>query len=405
MKRIFTLIICTVAFGNLAFPQADCTGGRYTDYDMFSGADVTSAITFGNNASLNGTPVDLKMDVYQPTGDTETNRPVIVLAFGGSFVSGTRGDVAFLCNIFAKLGYVAVAPDYRVGLFQPNQLSTTLAVVRGAHDIKACVRFLKKSVAEEGNPYGIDCSRIIVGGISAGAIAAVHAAYLDKTSEVPSYMDGAIDGIGGIEGNSGTLEYPSDVIGVLSFSGAVGDTMWIESGDAAIVSVHEELDGTVPYLTQEVSVFNIPTGLVASGSGDLHKRANNVGLTNELKTYFGVENHVGYLNPIDQAAMDFATSFLAQVVCSGETNACSSVGISEVERNSITLYPNPTTDILNFNSEETATIEVIDATGRIVISTVSRFGQNRLDVSLLPTGVYTLRSIGKQISTAHFVKN
>ncbi len=405
MKRIFTLLLCTIAFANFGYAQTDCTNGRYSTYNLFPNVTVTNGIVFGNNNAVGGSPVDLAMDIYEPTGDTETNRPVIIVAFGGSFVGGSRTDVALLCNMFAKMGYVAIAPDYRVGLFIPNQLTTTLAVVRGAHDMKACVRFLKKSAVEDGNPYGIDCGKIIVGGVSAGAISAIHAAYLNKDSEVPNYMLSEIDGLGGIEGNSGSPTWPSDVLGVLSFSGAIGDTSWIEAGDAAICSIHEEYDETVPYLTQEVVVFNMATGLIASGSGDLHKRAENVGLDHELKSYLGVANHIGYLNPVDQAALDFATSFLADLVCSNESsNTCGNVGISEVERNGVLLYPNPATDQLNYRTDEVATVEVIDAIGRVVITDISRLGSNRMDVSSLPTGVYTFRSIGEQISTAHFIK-
>ncbi|MFT7102634.1 MAG: poly(3-hydroxybutyrate) depolymerase [Bacteroidia bacterium] len=409
MKRIFTL--CLFAFATGALAQTDCNGTRYIDYNSFPGADVTGAVTFGNNTALGGGNVDLKMDVYEPTGDTETDRPVIVMAFGGSFIGGDRSQVDFLGDIFAKLGYVVVAPDYRVGLFLPSQIATTLAVLRGSHDMKACVRYLKKTVAEDGNPYGIDPDRIIVGGVSAGGISAIHAAYLDLDSEVPAYMANDTAGLGGVEGNSGTPSYSSAPLAVLSFSGTIGDSSWINPGDVPICSIHEENDGTVPYLTQEVSVSGFPTGLTASGSGDLHTRAENVGIDNCLLSYRGVASHVGYLSGTpDQEALDFARDFCASMVCDGSSD-CGSVdagaagtSVSEVERNSIEAYPNPTADVLNFNIDETATVEIIDVTGKVVLSTVSLNGKNRLDVSGLPTGVYTLRTVGEKISTAHFIK-
>jgi para-nitrobenzyl esterase len=407
MKRIFTLSAAFLFAASQIVAQPDCSDGRYTTFDKFSSVDVTSAVTFGNNTALNGNPTALKMDVYAPAGDTETNRPVVIMAFGGSFIGGARADVAFMCNILAKMGYVAVAPDYRVGFFLPSEVTTTLAVLRGAHDINACVRFLKKSAAEDGNPYGIDCERIVVGGISAGAIAAIHSAYLDKLSEVPAYMNSDTAGLGGVAGNSGTPEYSSKSVGVLSFSGAIGDTSWIEAEDAAIISIHEELDNVVPFQTQEVSVSGIPTGLIASGSGHVHARANHVGVPNALKSYPGVANHVGYLSPIDQTALEFAMDFIGDLVCGSSTNSCAKIasGINDVERNSISVYPNPTEGVLNFQSEEVGTVDVIDATGRVVLSTSSRFGQNRLDVSALPTGIYTLRTIGAQVGTAHFIKH
>ena len=393
----------------MVFAQTECNTTRYIDYNAFSGADVTSGVTFGNNTALGGGNVDLKMDVYEPTGDTETNRPVIVMAFGGSFIGGNRSQVAFLGNIFAKLGYVVVANDYRVGFFLPSQISTTLAVLRGSHDMKACVRYLKKTVAEDGNPYGIDPDRIIIGGVSAGAISAIHAAYLNLDSQVPAYMANDTAGLGGMEGNSGSPGYSSEPLAVLSFSGTIGDSSWIVPGSAPICSIHEENDGTVPYLTQEVSVSGFATGLIASGSGDLHIRAENVGIDNCLLTYRGVALHVGYLSGTpDQQALDFARDFCANMVCDG-TSDCSSVdaviaSISEVERNTIEAYPNPTTDVLNFSTEEITSVEVVDVTGRVVLSTVSQLGKNRLDVNALPTGVYTLRTVGEKISTAHFIK-
>jgi acetyl esterase/lipase len=407
MKQLFTICLITLFTLGTAFAQPDCSGGRYSTLDLFSSVDVTSGVTFGNNTVFNSGTGDLQMDVYEPAGDSQTDRPVVIVAFGGSFIGGSRGTVAFMCNILAKMGYVAVAPDYRVGFFLPNQVTTTLAVLRGAHDVSACVRYLKKTAAEDGNPYGIDCERIIVGGISAGAIAAIHSAYFDKLSEIPSYMDSDTAGLGGVAGNSGTPEYNHDAIGVLSFSGAIGDTSWIEAGDAAIVSFHEELDAIVPFLTQEVSVSGFPTGLIASGSHDLHIRAENVGLNESLLEYPGVNGHTGYLSPIDQNAMDFMAAFLGDLVCnSGSTNSCSQIAseVTEVERNRIQLFPNPTVDLLNFQSAEVATMEVIDAIGRVTLTDNSLKGKNQLDVTSLPSGSYTLRIIGETISTAHFIK-
>ena len=175
MNKIFTLIsLCLISATSIQ--AQDCDGTRYRTYDLFPDVDVTSGVQFGSNVAVGGGNTALRMDVYAPAGDTRTDRPVIIMAFGGSFISGTRADVASLCRVFAKMGYVAIAPDYRIGFFLPNQITTTLAVFRGAHDMKSVIRFLRKSVAEDGNPYGIDAEKIIASGISAGAISAIHAA-------------------------------------------------------------------------------------------------------------------------------------------------------------------------------------------------------------------------------------
>jgi hypothetical protein len=406
MKQIFTLIICALVASNLQ-AQTDCTGGRYFTENLFSTVDVTEGVTFGNNNALGGGPVDLKMDVYEPTGDTETGRAVVIMQFGGSFIAGSRGDVASQCEYFAKLGYVAIAPDYRVGFFFPSEITTTLAVLRAAHDMKAAVRYLRKTVAEDGNPYGIDPERIIIGGISAGAIGAIHAAYFDDDAEIPAYMENDTAGLGGVEGNSGSPGYSSEVLGVLSYSGAIGDSAWINSGDAPIISVHEDGDDVVPYDTREVSVSGFPTGLTASGSRDVHARARNVGLNNCLHTFAGVNNHVGYLmGGFNEDVKIAVTQFLGNLACGTPTSCAETqfVGIGENEIRTIGVYPNPANDVLKFRTDEVGTVEIIDALGRTVLSRPAGLGQNQVDISELPKGAYVMMFNGTTIGTARFIK-
>jgi len=409
MKKIFTLISLVTLTGLSSQAQVECNGTRYRTYNLFPNLEETANITYGANTAVSGGNQILKFDIYEPSGDTETNRPVIVMCFGGSFIGGAKEDVADISRVFAKMGYVVIAPSYRVGFFFPiNQVSTTLAVVRAAHDIKAVVRFLRKSVAEEGNPYGIDAERVIIGGISAGGIGAVHAAYLDDINEFPAYMANDSAGLGGIEGNTGNLGYSSRPLGVLSFSGAIGDSSWIDANSVPICSIHEELDPTVPYNTTEVSVSGFPTGLIASGSRDLHARAAHLGVDNCLLTYPGVADHVGYFSGgFDQIALDFATRFAADMVCDGGSFCGSNfVGIDNptVERNMVNVYPNPTTNELRFTADAQGLAQVYDMTGRMVLSHSINAGVQQLNVASLPKGSYVLQVIGESIATAHFVK-
>ena len=109
----------------VASAQSECVNGRYTYPEYFDSVTV-STVVFGSNTPVTGTGTEiLEMDVYQPMGDVLPDRPVVIVAFGGSFISGSRADVAPLCIAFAKLGFVAVAPDYRVGFFFPNIATTT----------------------------------------------------------------------------------------------------------------------------------------------------------------------------------------------------------------------------------------------------------------------------------------
>ena len=203
MKRRIGLVAALSIFVLGVYAQGDCANGRYVDYNFASNFSLTSDVPFGQNIGVSGNVQDLFLDVYEPAGDLNTDRPVIIVAFGGSFVAGSKEDVAFACEVFAKLGYVAIAPDYRVGFFFPSSYTTSSAVMRGAHDLKACVRYLYKSVIDDGNPWGIDTTRIMIGGVSAGAISAMHAIYLDEQSEIPPILHSDTAAFGNVSGNSG----------------------------------------------------------------------------------------------------------------------------------------------------------------------------------------------------------
>ena len=75
-------------------------------------------VLFGSGPAVgNGQTQNLYMTVFEPTGDLLTKRPVVVFTFGGSFVTGERSQVYDMCLEFVRMGYVAVATDYRVGFF------------------------------------------------------------------------------------------------------------------------------------------------------------------------------------------------------------------------------------------------------------------------------------------------
>ena len=84
---------------------------------------------YGNNINYAGFAEDLMLDVYEPNGDTlangdsVTDRPLVLLAHGGSFIGGSKtgSDVVPLAESFAKMGYVVASINYRLG-FQTHLL-------------------------------------------------------------------------------------------------------------------------------------------------------------------------------------------------------------------------------------------------------------------------------------------
>ncbi len=115
MKKVISFAFLFVFHLNLLDAQS-CDDCRYLS-PVFDSVTILT-VQFGYGMNIDGQDQQLFMDVYQPFGDTLTNRPVMIFAFGGGFVQGSRNDwyVKEVCNHFARSGYVSLAPDYRLGI-------------------------------------------------------------------------------------------------------------------------------------------------------------------------------------------------------------------------------------------------------------------------------------------------
>jgi hypothetical protein len=273
----------------------DTTGGRYFQ-PVFAGVSVTSGVTFGSAVDFAGNPQTLRMDIYQPTGDVSPERPVIIFAHQGGFITGSRTDAYMVkvCTQFARLGYVTASIDYRLG-FQLTGLrapadtpQVAKAAIRGMQDLRAAVRFFRADAAGA-NLYRASASRIVVGGSSAGAFAALEVGYLDKASEVPAYV--GLAALGGIEGSSGNPGYSSFPLAVLNLSGATEQPGVIEPGNVPLYSAHGTSDATVPYLQGKVGSLLPPKYVY--GSGRLNPYASSIGVPNQLRRF----SRAGHVRP------------------------------------------------------------------------------------------------------------
>lgn len=394
MKLFTTLLALGMLATGQLFAQNTCDDGRFSNREYFHEDSIqkTGGIQFGENTAVGGGGMEtLEMDLYDVASDTLSERPVVMLAFGGSFVGGARGDVEGLCRAYAEMGYLAISIDYRVGVFFPiNERSTTLAVMRGLHDMKAAIRFLYKD-RQTDNLYRVDTNRIFIGGVSAGAITAIHTAYLDQQNEIPSYFQPSdTAGLGGIEGNSGNPGYSSKVAGVISYSGTIGDTNWIQPGDAPIVMFHDSVDNTVPLGTGIINALGVNTGLTANGTGSMQYRFQNIGVDYDIRIFPG-SGHVSYLNINNtDTVLNQSKNFIEPYACK-ETNT---VGIYDVAdlNNAISIYPNPSSGVFNIdlgNSTE-ANIEVYNLLGKLVTQEHINGSKASINLSSQGKGLYVV---------------
>lgn len=209
MKKLYLSLIalCTIVFVQLNAQD------RYLE-EVFTDAEiqVTSDIHYATNATILGLlfdpnidefiPEPLFMDVYEPDPsiDTVSNRPVVMVVHGGDALPRLANNACWgdkldsvtvvTAKKLARMGYVAVAPNYRLGW---NPLTTTQdlfldglvdAGVRVQQDLKACARWLRKDVAEDGNTYNIDADQIAIWGTASTAgTYAGFAAYINELEE------------------------------------------------------------------------------------------------------------------------------------------------------------------------------------------------------------------------------
>lgn len=430
MKKIYLFTLTALATLGLMKAQTPCSTGRYAT-DTFTNITTTSNIVFGANQTAGGSNQSLTLDIYQPAGDVETNRPLIIWAHGGSFIGGSKtdGDVVKLSQNFAKKGFVCASINYRLGLTPFDSVGAVKAVLRAVQDMKASIRFFYKDKLTT-DAYKIDTNNIFIGGSSAGAITALHTAYLDKSCEVNYYINPTdLNTLGGMEGYSGNQCYSSKVKGVINLCGALGRYGWIQPGDVPFCSMHGTIDGTVRYNRGFASPLGIQL-ILLDGSRMLKEQANAIGVSNPLYTWYG-KDHVPYAGTSANAIsyMDTTVKFIrdfliANLGCSDAalvgpntpaqtanlysyttctTNvsmACSQVGVKELTKNSIItdVYPNPSDNDITIVFEDfnaSHRVELFDVTGKLISSDITEETKYKIKKNNLSPGLYFLKVANK----------
>ncbi len=275
---------------------------RYTN-SLFPTSTITQNVIYGTAPSVDGfgtvesstTSQNLKIDIYSPTGDTFTNRPVIIFAHPGGFFSGSKNvdDMMAFCDYFARKGYVTATIDYRLGFNVTSNIAmhSTRAVYRGLQDGRTAIRYFRANAST----YGIDPNKVYFVGSSAGAFIALHSIYLDQISEkpietgvvqysniTPPFSHTAPD-LGGLDIGA-NLTYNGKPDAIISFWGGIQNTNLITSNNnTPVFLVHGEADTTVSFNTG--SPFGYSSLPTADGSNPIKNKLNALNFTNN-ETYF-----------------------------------------------------------------------------------------------------------------------
>jgi len=279
---------------------------RYLD-DVFTDVAVQENVIYGINATVaprfflgdtEARPRPLNADVYTPMGDTNTERPLIILLHTGNFVppqvnGGCGGtvkdnDMVNFATRLAKKGYVVAVADYRIG-WNPGDPSQTVrtfllinAAFRGVQDSRTAVRYFKKTVAEDSNPHGIDPNKIAIWGFGTGGYITYGSSFLNVVEDtwvnkffsggnpmVVRDFNGNVDattvGIapagypGFPEGDTlcyaNHVNYSSEFQLGIAAGGANGEDSWIDEDDTPFIAFHVVTD---PFAPCETAVLDVP---------------------------------------------------------------------------------------------------------------------------------------------------
>lgn len=243
---------------------------RYRDL-VFTNVTTTSNVVYGSAVNLSGQTVTLLLDVYQPTGDTVTERPAIVWVHGGSFCCGskTSAEIVDQATTFARKGYFTVSISYRLepgGCTGSVPVTTCLAAIQEAlEDAQTAVRFLRTNQAL----YGIDETRIAIGGSSAGAITALNVGF--SSGEDPTAAVGGAVSLSGMRvygafdlDDAPSLLFHGTSDSVVPYSAALGT--WngaVAAGlDSFLTTWSGAGSGHVPYSQHRTEILNQTTNFL-----------------------------------------------------------------------------------------------------------------------------------------------
>jgi acetyl esterase/lipase len=256
--------------------QTDVPSGktRYVD-TVFTSVSTQSGIQYGASVPFGSTTAaPLRLDLYQPEGDTASARPVLVWIHGGGFVSGTPtdGQIPRLARSLALRGYVSVSISYRLRTPATFNADQAGGIRDAVHDARAAVRWVRANA----RAFRFDTACIGFVGSSAGAITALTSTYDQSLGE-------------GMSGNPG---FSSRVKTVVDFWGSLPQATdsVMQAGEPPLLIFHGTEDTTVPYveaqqLVARATQVGIPHRLVTL-TGQGHAAWNNVPLfETELTTF------------------------------------------------------------------------------------------------------------------------
>jgi acetyl esterase/lipase len=200
---------------------------------------IEKDIAFGETVNFKGEKEILLLDIYSPTQGIEKKRTAILWIHGGGFRYGNDKSQRYIVSMserFAKRGYVCLSINYRVRENPRDDKEGT--ITDALEDAMKGLNWLRKNAEE----LGVDKSKIVIGGGSAGGILGTNLCFKD-----------------------GTESEKWDKSGIVAFINLWGspDESWgnfkVDKNDPPTIIVHGTEDPLVPFKNSEELIEKLTT--------------------------------------------------------------------------------------------------------------------------------------------------
>lgn len=228
-----------------------------------------------------------RFDLYQPAGDTAVGRPLIIWMHGGGFKFGSKDDRSnqIWGKSFAQRGFVVATINYTLSKNLPffNFDELKRSCYYGVLDAKQAIAFFKQHSKE----FHIDPNKIILAGNSAGGLIAMQAAY-STNAELAKFA--------GIAGENSKDNELLKIQGVINFWGGIFNLDWLKNAQIPLVNVYGSTDNIVAPGQKGPPLY---------GGADIRKKANALGIPNEVKVFEGYSHELHkHFNPLFSGGKD-----------------------------------------------------------------------------------------------------
>lgn len=184
---------------------------------------------------------EMLLHVYKPKDwAPKDRRPAFIFFFGGGWTRGTPDKAAGWAKWAARLGYLGVAPDYRTN----ERFGTT--PLEAVADARAVLRWVQANA----DRLGVDPTRIVIGGSSAGGHLALWTAITatppgSSPDEAPLHQPAGLILMSAVSDTSMLSGYTPRRFG--DHAAALSPLHQLDAQMPPVLAFHGDADPTVPY--------------------------------------------------------------------------------------------------------------------------------------------------------------